>query len=58
MGRLYRKGEAAGYNKTQVDAWIVKKYSQADPRDMTSAQYEEACAILDENAKQGGTTNE
>ena len=58
MTRLYRKGEAAGYSNTAVDAWICKKYSQDDPRYMTSAQYEEACAILDENAKQGGATNE
>lgn len=57
LNRLYRIGEPAGYNKEQIDAWIVKKYGQEDPHNMTRAQYDEACDILGK-AKQGGTTNE
>lgn len=54
LSRLYRKGEAAGYAQAKVDKWIGQKYGVQEPRSMTRAQYDEACAILDENAKQGG----
>ena len=57
ISRLYRKGEAAGYTQGQIVEWIAKRYGQQDPRNLTTEQYEEACAILDKTAKQGGTDN-
>lgn len=54
LDRMYRKGEAAGYTQGQIDEWIANRYKQQDPRNMTREQYDEACAILDNTAKQGG----
>ena len=54
---MYRKGEAAGYTQGQIDEWIANRYGQQDPRNMTREQYDEACAILDSTAKQGGNSN-
>ena len=47
LDRMYRKGEAAGYTREQVDARIGKKYALGDPHLMTRAQYDETCAALD-----------
>lgn len=57
LARMYRKGEAAGYAKAQIDKWIGERYKQQDPHNLTREQYDEACNILDTTAKQGGTTN-
>ena len=57
MERMYRKGEAAGYTQGQINEWIANRYKHQDPRNMTREQYDEACAILDSNAKQGGNSN-
>lgn len=65
LSRMYRKGDAAGYTQGQIDQWIAQKYKQQDPHNLTREQYDEVCAILDENAKnrqaaadnQGGTDN-
>lgn len=57
LDRMYRKGEAAGYTQGQIDEWITNRYKQQDPRNLTREQYDEACAILDNMAKQGGTDN-
>ena len=57
LSRMYRKGEAAGYAKAQIDKWIGERYKQQDPHNLTREQYDEACNILDTTAKQGGTTN-
>jgi hypothetical protein len=48
---LYCKGSAAGYTRAQIDDWLGKRYKQPDPRRLTPAQCEEACAILDEAAE-------
>ena len=57
LSRMYRKGEAAGYSRGEIDEWIAKRYEQQDPRKLTREQYDEACKILDDKAKQGGTDN-
>ena len=51
LSRLYRKGEDAGYSQQSINEWILKKYGQQDPHNLTRAQYDEACAAMD-NAKQ------
>lgn len=53
LSRLYRKGEDAGYSQQSINEWILKKYGQQDPHNLTRAQYDEACAAMD-NAKQQG----
>ena len=57
LSRMYRKGEAAGYNQGQIDKWIADRYKVQDPHNLTREQYDEACDILDNTAKQGGTDN-
>lgn len=59
LSRMYNKGAAAGYSKEQVNARILKKYKQQDPRNMTREQYDETCAALDEAKPQlqGGQAN-
>jgi hypothetical protein len=64
---MYRKGDAAGYTKGQIDEWIAQKYGHKDPHNLTREQYDEACAILDQKKaaraqaaaadNQGGTEN-
>ena len=54
LSRLYRKGEDAGYSQQSINEWILKKYGQQDPHNLTRAQYDEACAAMD-NAKQHKT---
>lgn len=56
---LYSKGEAAGYTRAMIDEWLGKRYKQTDPRRLTPAQCEDACAILDEaaEANRGGHEN-
>lgn len=56
---LYSKGEAAGYTRAMIDDWLGKRYKQTDPRRLTPAQCEDACAILEEaaEAKRGGHEN-
>ncbi|MCB5640396.1 hypothetical protein LIP89_18825, partial [Erysipelatoclostridium ramosum] len=44
LSRLYRKGEDAGYSQQSINDWILKKYGQQDPHNLTRAQYDEACA--------------
>lgn len=57
LTRMYRIGEGAGYNQGQIDKWIGDRYKVQDPHNMTRAQYDEACNILENNTKQGGTEN-
>mgnify|MGYP003304057790 CR=1 FL=1 len=47
LSRMYRIGETAGYPKQHIDSWICKKYGQQDPHNMTRAQYDETCEILE-----------
>jgi len=53
LDRMYYKGERAGYTPGQINEWIQKKYGG----NMTRAQYDEICGVLDEKARQGGTDN-
>ena len=55
LSRMYRKGEAAGYNQGQIDKWIADRYKVQDPHNLTREQYDEACNILDNTGKQGAT---
>lgn len=55
--RLYRKGEDAGYSQQSINEWILKKYGQQDPHNLTRAQYDEACAAMDNAKQQGGQDN-
>ena len=55
--RLYRKGEDAGYSQQSINDWILKKYGQQDPHNLTRAQYDEACAAMDNAKQQGGQDN-
>lgn len=57
LARMYRKGEDAGRTQAQIDQWIVQKYGQQDPRNLTRAQYDEICNGLDAAKQQGGTAN-
>lgn len=57
LSRLYRKGEDAGYSQQSINDWILKKYGQQDPHNMTRAQYDEACAAMDNAKQQGGQDN-
>lgn len=57
LGRMYRKGEDVGMEQAQVNARIVEKFGQQDPRSMTRAQYDDICNELDAIKRQGGTTN-
>lgn len=57
LSRMYRKGEAAGYTRGEVDQWIAQRYKQQDPRNLTREQYDEACNILDNATKQNGGTD-
>lgn len=60
LSRMYRKGEAAGLDKANVDAWILKSYRQQDPHNLTRIQYDEACRALDNaaaEARNGGKPN-
>lgn len=57
LSRMYRKGEGAGYNQAQIDKWIADRYKVQDPHNLTREQYDDACNILDNTAKQGGTDN-
>ena len=54
---LYRKGEDAGYSQQSINEWILKKYGQQDPHNLTRAQYDEACAAMDNAKQQGGQDN-
>lgn len=54
LSRLYRKGEDAGYSQQSINEWILKKYGQQDPHNLTRAQYDEACAAMDNAKQQGG----
>ena len=55
--RLYRKGEDAGYSQQSINEWILKKYGQQDPHNLTRAQYDEACTAMDNAKQQGGQDN-
>ena len=57
LSRLYRKGEDAGYPQQSINEWILKKYGQQDPHNLTRAQYDEACAAMDNAKQQGGQDN-
>lgn len=59
LSRMYRKGEDAGITQAQINEKIAKSYGQQDPHNMTRAQYDEICKLLDAEAKkqQGGTAN-
>ena len=57
ISRMYRIGEGAGYSQAQIDKWIADRYKAQDPHNMTRAQYDEACNILENTTKQGGTDN-
>lgn len=57
LSRMYRIGEGAGYNQGQIDKWIAQKYGAQDPHNLSRAQYDEACNILETTAKQGGSDN-
>ena len=59
ISRMYRKGEDAGITQAQINERIVKSYGQQDPHNMTRAQYDEICNLLDAEAKkqQGGNAN-
>lgn len=57
LSRLYRIGEGAGYNQGQIEKWVCDRYKVQDPHNMTRAQYDEACNILENNTKQGGNEN-
>lgn len=57
LARLYRKGEDAGYSQQSINDWILKKYGQQDPHNLTRAQYDEACAAMDNAKQQGGQDN-
>ena len=59
LSRMYRKGEDAGITQAQINEKIAKSYGQQDPHNMTRAQYDEICKLLDAEAKkqQGGTPN-
>lgn len=57
LSRMYRIGDGAGYNQGQIDKWICDRYKVQDPHNMTRAQYDEACNILEITTKQGGTNN-
>ena len=57
LSRLYRKGEDAGYSQQSINDWILKKYGQQDPHNLTRAQYDEACAAMDNAKQQGGQDN-
>lgn len=57
LSRLYRKGEDAGYSQQSINDWILKKYGQQDPHNLTRAQYDEACAAMDNSKQQGGQDN-
>lgn len=59
LSRMYRKGEDAGITQAQINERIVKSYGQQDPHNMTRAQYDEICNLLDTEVKkqQGGNTN-
>lgn len=57
LARMYRKGEDAGRTQAQIDQWIVQKYGQQDPHNLTRAQYDEICNGLDAAKQQGGTAN-
>ena len=57
LSRLYRKGEDAGYSQQSINEWILKKYGQQDPHNLTRAQYDEACAAMDNAKQQGGQDN-
>lgn len=52
LSRLYRLGEGAGYNQGQIDKWTCDRYKVQDPKNMSRAQYDEACAILENNKKE------
>ena len=56
---MYRKGEDAGITQAQINERIAKSYGQQDPHNMTRAQYDAICNLLDAEAKkqQGGNAN-
>lgn len=57
LTRMYNKGENAGYTRGEIDEWIANRYKVQDPHNLTREQYDEACNILDNTARQGGTDN-
>ena len=59
LSRMYRKGEDAGITQTQIDEEIERQYGHKDPHNLTRAQYDEICNLLDAEAKkqQGGNAN-
>lgn len=60
LDRMYKKGEAAGMSREQVNDRTAKKYNLKDPAKMTREQYDETCAALDaakQQEQQGGTDN-
>ena len=59
LSRMYRKGEDAGITQAQINDRIAKSYGQQDPHNMTRAQYDEICNLLDAEVKkqQGGNAN-
>ena len=59
LSRMYRKGEDAGITQAQINERIAKSYGQQDPHNMTRAQYDEICNLLDAEVKkqQGGNAN-
>lgn len=57
LSRMYRKGKDAGYTQEAINEWIIQKYGQQDPHNLTRAQYDEICKSLDAQTKQGGTVN-
>ena len=55
LSRMYRKGEDAGIPSEKIDATILERYQHQDPHQMTRAQYDEICNMLDDAKRQGGT---
>lgn len=57
LERMYKKGEAAGFNRDSVNKRISEKYFKGNPAELSRAQYDEICAALDAAAAQGGPPN-
>lgn len=51
------KERTPGYSQQSINEWILKKYGQQDPHNLTRAQYDEACAAMDNAKQQGGQDN-
>lgn len=55
MKRLYAKGQAAGHEEDAIRARIKEKYGKDHPNELSRQQYDEICAALDAEAKNGGS---